>query len=369
MNIQTIPPNHKIFRTGDDTAMIAFESGPFPDPQMVPRIHLYSRSQYHRPYLDDGQVFGHGTGNSHVLFIKATPLSIIQVIEWHPGKRHMAETRYQVGPDFEITQVPTNARKTSSVGIQDLLHASPASSGGNLILLESDTKLLFSDVQPPWLKNIIDAQLTHWRIHHVDLYFRHTYWQLNQEDIWHGVKAAPYWVLARWKNRLKPYQIDLCVRASPRGAVSFAPERLSRYQREQYLEKYPEDALTHASDKLTHAELMMCANREPDAALSLPCRRNLPPQLRATLLAGSYRKLRKVRMSGPVRDLQRELLDSIIEQPEEWLTAHRGGFAEVMEGLASHLSIRPEGMVLLDMGDRMQPPHQKAFAAYLGSLI
>ncbi len=369
MNIKTIPSNHKVFRTDDGLAMIAFESGPFPNPKMIPRIHLYSRSRFKWPNLNDGKVFGHGAGSSYVLLVKAPPLSIVHVVEWSPGKGRMEETFYHIGPCFEVTPIPLNSNRFSITHIQYLLQSSPPADPENLLLMESDTKLLFGGGQPTWLQKVIDARLAYWRIHNLDLYFQHTHWRLSNQDIWDCVRGAPYWALARWKNLLKSYQVDICVRNSPLGALSFAPERLSLYLRNRYLDKYLVDAVTHASDKFTKDCLLGSATCEPDAKLSSTCRRHLSPQLRASLLAIGYRKFRTARFARPKRDLQLEFLDSIIEFPAVWLAAHHDDFAEVMEGLATHLSIRPEGMALLDMIERMQPPHQKAFATYVGSFI
>ncbi len=373
MSLQTLPRNHKIFKIDDASAIIALESGPFPDPRTVPRIHIYVRSPFQRPYTSDGQVFGHNQARSFVLIIKVTPWSVIQVVEWLPEKGHVGEVVYQVGANFELLPVPVDGFHFTQRQAQGLLHSSVVPEAEDLRITESDTRLLFSNDQPPWLQEIIHSQLTHWRIHNVGLYFQHTFWNLNQEDLWHCVKAAPYWALARWQNRLKPYQIDLCVRTSPRGAISFATERLSRYHRQLYLEEFPVDALTHAAEKLTEDELVSCANKEPSAALSYPCRRHLPTHLRATLMANllatCYRERRSIRLTGPIDELERDLIDSIVDYPDEWLSTHNGSFIEVMDALATQLAVRPDGQALLEMGNRLHESYQGGFSNFLGSLV
>lgn len=368
MNIPSMP-NYRVFRTGDETAMIAFESSRFPDTRMVPRIHRFYRSKDCGSACDSGRVFGEELATNCVLLVNVTPLCLVQIVEWCPETGYMVGSFYRIGANFEVEPIQSEKRELSRLEIEAHLFSSPVEEPERLELEDADVRHLFSANQPSWLGKIVDAQLNHWTIHNVGLFYRYTSWPVTEEDIWRSLKATPYWTLVRWRDRLKPIQLDICIRNSPRGAVSFAIERLSKYQRDRYLEKYPADALTHSADQLTEQEVLRCAELEPRAAITLSCRRNLPPKLRAIVLAESYRKIRRGRINEPLPELQRDVLDSIIGYSEIWLAAHNGRFAEIMDGLAGYLSIQPDGPALIEMGTRLPTFNQKAFADYLGSLI
>lgn len=360
--------NHAVFRTSRDTAMIAFEAGSISDQRMVPRIHRYYLPPDHRSAIDHGRVFGAGLGIQCALLINVSPGSLIQTVERHPERSHMTESVYRIGPDFEVVPLPSIGKEISRNEIEKILHSSPVDVAGDLDLRDNDVRQLFTAGQPPWLQEIVDAQLHYWRIHNIGLFYRYTPWPVDHDDLRRCVKAAPYWGLARWIDRLQPYQFDLCVNQSPRGAISFAIERLSHYQRKRYLEKYPADALIHASDKLAAEEVLRFAENEPDAAITQSCRRKLEPKLRASVLARCFRRARRGRMTEPMRELERDILDSIAEFPGEWL-AQCGSFANIMEELALCLSIKPAGTALIDIRDRMDPAFEHEFADYIGSLI
>lgn len=370
MQIQQLFKNHAIFRTFGDAAMIAFEAGSISDRRMVPRIHRYYLPQDRPPAIDHGRVFGAGLGIPCALLINATPGNLIQIVEWNPNRGHMSERIYRIGPDFEVIPVQSKGREISRGEIEVILDSSPADVAGDLELKDRDVRPLFSSSQPPWLQRIVDAQLNHWRTHNVGKFSGFTPWPVNEDDIRRCVKAAPYWALARWKDRLQPFQLNICIRNSPRGAISFAIERVPPCQRMRSLDKFPSDALMHAADKLTDAEVLRAADKEPASATSCACRRKLPPKLRATVLAGSYRKFRRGRIREPILELQEDFLNSIVEFPKEWLAGHQvGGFAAIMEGLALHLCIQPEGLILSEMHKRLALPYQHAFGEYIGSLI
>jgi hypothetical protein len=99
---QDFPPNHCMIRINRDTAMIVFESGPVPDPQMLPRIHRYYISEHHGLAIDHGRGFGSGNGTGHALIVKTSPLCLIQVVEWRPDLGHMAGSIHEIGPEFGV---------------------------------------------------------------------------------------------------------------------------------------------------------------------------------------------------------------------------------------------------------------------------
>jgi hypothetical protein len=366
---QRFLPNYCMIRINRDTAMIVFESGPVPDPQMLPRIHRYYISEHHGLAIDHGRVFGSGNGTGHALIVKTIPLCLIQVVEWRPDLGHMAGIFHQIGPEFGVVSLHSEQREMSRAEIETILCSRQTNGTCSLTLNDADLRIFFASIQPRWLHEIIRAQLAHWRIHHVELFFKFTSEEPDKEGIRHCVKAAPYWALARWKARLTPYQLKTCIRNSPRGAVCFATEQIPRYLRSGHLDQFAADALTHASAKLTAGELLRLATREPVAALTPACRRQLPPGFRARLLARNHRRILTKESPEPIQDLKRDILASIAQFPAEWLLAHRGTFNNVFGALASGLKIRPQPSDLKEMLDRMEPPYQQDFARFIASMM
>jgi hypothetical protein len=366
---QRFLPNYCMIKTDLDTAMIVLESGPVPDPQMLPRIHRYYISEHHGIAIDHGQVFGPGNGTGHALIVKTSPLCLIQVVEWRPDLGHMAGTIHQIGPEFGVVLLHSQEREMSRAEIETILCSRQTNGTCSLTLNDGDLRVFFASIQPRWLHEIIRAQLAHWRIHHVELFFKFTSEEPDQHDIRHCVKAAPFWALARWKGRLTPYQLKTCIRNSPRGAVCFATEQIPRYLRSQHLEKFAADALIHASAKLTAGELLRLATQEPVTALTPACRRQLPPRFRARLLARNHRRILTLETTEPIQDLKRDILASIAQFPAEWLLAHRGNFNNVFGALASGLKIKPQPSELTEMLDRMEPPYQQDFGRYIALMM
>lgn len=366
---QRFLPNHCMIGINHDTAMIVFESGPVPDPQMLPRIHRYFISEHHGLAIDHGRVIGPGNGTGHALIVKTSPFCLIQVVEWRPDLGHMAGTFHQIGPEFGVVPLHSQQREMSRGEIETILCSRQTNGTSSLTLNDGDLRVFFASIQPRWLHEIIRAQLAHWRIHHVELFFKFTSEEPDNEGIRHCVKAAPYWALARWKGLLNPYQLKTCIRNSPRGAVCFATERIPRYLRSRHLEEFADDALTHASAKLTAGELLRLATREPVAALTPECRRQLPPMFRARLLARNHRRILTGESTEPLQDLKRDIFASIAQFPAEWLLAHRGSFNNVFEALASGLKIRPQPSELKAMLDTIEAPYQQDFARCIAFMM
>ena len=361
--------NHTIISSCDGTALAAFESPSCPDPRSFPQI-----TSYHRTYRDpaasaDGPVVGLGVGPTCALILKVAPHSLALIIQ--PTASGTENWRYfRIGKDFEISPIESRNRPIPQDVIKSILQSSPAADIAPPAVSDEDLGLLFSANQPPWLQEILDAQLRHWEIHDTGLFYQFTPRQVTREDIWRCSMASPYWALARWIDRLTPSQVAFCMQKSPRGAVSFAIERLPHWTRTSHLEKHPAAALLNAADKLTNKEFAFCSTREPRTVFAVNCRRRLPPERRAVLWSVLYQKLFLGIGYEPPPGLQRDILDSIAAFPAVWLAAHQGGgFAAILSGLARHLEIRPDAAALFAMHHRMDPSGRQAFFDHIASLI
>lgn len=361
--------NYTIISICEGTAFAAFQSPSCPDTRSFPQISSYNRTYREPAASTDGAVVGLGVGPTCALMLKVTPDSLVQIAQ--PTTSGTENRRYfRIGSDFKISPLDSRTRPLTPNVIRSLLLSSPVVDTAPPTVSDEDLALLFSVRRTLWLQEILDAQLRHWEIHNVDLYYQFTPRRVTHEDIWRCVMAAPYWALARWLDRLTPSQLAICMQKSPRGAVAFAIESIPRWSRTRQLEKYPATALLNAADKLTDKEFKFCATREPQAAFAMNCRRRLPPERRAILWSVLYRNIIFGYNYEPPAGLQRDILDSIADYPTVWLAAHHGGgFTAILSGLARHLEVRPDAAALIAMYHRMDPSGRPAFFHHIASLI
>jgi hypothetical protein len=361
--------NHTIISSCGGIALAAFELPSCPDPRSF--LHITS---YHRTYRDPaataaGRVVGRGVGPTYALIVKVAPHSLAIIVQ--PTASGKDSWRYfRIGSDYEISPPDSRNRPFTQEVVKSHLLSSPTTDIAPLAVSDEDLALLFSVRRPPWLQGILDAQLRHWDIHNVGLYYQFNPRQVTREDIWRCAKAAPYWALARWIDRLTPSQLAFCMQKSPRGAVAFALERIPRWSRTSHLEKHPAAALLYAADKLTNEEFAFCATREPQAAFAENCRRRLQPQRRAALWSVIYQNLFFGIGYEPPPGLQHDIIDSIADYPTVWLAAHQdGGFAAILSGLDRHLAISLDAAALIAIHSRMHPSGRQAFLHFIASLI
>lgn len=361
--------NHSIISSCDGMALAAFESPSCPDTQSFPQITSYHRTYREPVAFADGAVVGLGVGPTCALIAKVAPHSLARIV--HPTASGTENWRYfRIGKDYEISPMNSRNRPIPQDVIKSHLLSSPATDIAPPVISDDDLSLLFSVSRPTWLQEILDAQLRHWEIHNVVLYYQFTPRRVTHADIWRCVMAAPYWALARWLDRLTPSQLAICMQKSPRGAVAFAIESIPRWSRTKQLEKYPATALLNAADKLTDKEVKICAAREPQALFAMNCRRRLPSERRAILWSVLYRNIIFGFNYEPPAGLQRDILDSIADYPTVWLAAHHGGgFTAILSGLARHLEVRPDAAALIAMYHRMDPSGRPAFFHHIASLI
>jgi len=301
--------------------------------------------------------------------VKVAPNSLALIVQ--PAASGTENWRYfRIDSDFKISPLDSRTRPLTPNVMRSLLLSSPVVDTAPPTVSDEDLSLLLSVSRPPWLQKIFDAQLRHWDIHNVGLFYQFSPRQVTREDIWRCVMTAPYWALARWIDRLTPSQLAICMQKSPRGAVAFAIERIPRWSRTRQLEKYPAAALLNAADKLTNEEFAFCATRDPQAVFALNCRMRLQSDRRAALWSVLYQKLFFGIGYEPPPGLQRDILDSIATFPSVWLAAHQGGgFAAILSGLARRLGIRPDAAALFAMHHRMDPSGRQAFFEHIASLI
>ena len=364
----TLPPaNHVIWKQTGRTSIAAFESARFPDPKTPPKINRFYREKFCYSPMDDGRAVGHATGPTCALLIKVTPNSLVAIAEKLRGNASLAWRYYQVGTNLEIVPLDFNNRRLTREEINTILADWPAHEPEIFSFDDGELKVLFTSDLPPWLDRIADAQLANWRVQQPERYFQYSRNSLDAAGLQACVELAPYWALARWRDRLSTRQVDDCICKCPVGAVMFATDRIPPEKRHEYISKHPEAALAHAADRLTDEELGMCAYDKTRAALL--CRGGLPPRRRAIVLATVYSEIPAVGLDGSLDDFRNEVLDSIRQSPAEWLAAHLDGFTSIMDGIASSLQIRFDAAGLRRLFNEIEPSGKEAFAEYLASQI
>lgn len=353
-----LPQIHIVLDQNSDSALFFVHIPASTFPRELIEIHGFSTAPRGTIYRHSGRVFSGEPGNPIVLVIRAGPGTIIELTASERTSVSDVPIRMAVGHDFNLA--PTAARRRLPViptitmpGFNNR-HAY----NNRMSVVDNDLLALFADRNLPlWIRNVFDAQLEYWKIHHAETYYQFTPWAVVGEEFRRCVRAAPYWALARWKRDLFPSQIAHCMQRSPAGAVAFATERIGIATRKSLLSRFPGEALAHAADKLTDAEILTCGGRDPHAAIQQ--RRKLAPAIRARVLSNAIPMVRLPPECIPP-GLESDILDAIASFPSVWLDRY-GSFVTVMEKIASHLSIHPDGAALRELQQRMDPSGREAF--------
>ena len=359
--------NHTLWKINERTAIIAFESSPCLDPETPPRINRFYREEFCYSPMDAGQVVGHATGPTSALIVKVGANNLVAISEKFRRIDQLGWRYYHIGPEFEVVPLESVNRRFSRKEINAILATWPISKPESLLFGETDLPALFAGGHPPWLEQIADAQLLHWRLHEPQRFFQHTRLPLDAASLQTCVELAPFWALARWQNHLNPKQIEDCVRKCQKAAVMYATDRIPPHKRHAYLSKHPEAALDHAAERLTDEELGMCAFEETRAGLR--CRGGLSARRQAIVLANAYSEIAIMGLEEPLPDFRNEVKNSIRRFPTEWLSAHPEGFPAIIDGIAFHLDIHLNATELLELFNRIAPSGREPFAEYLASKI
>jgi hypothetical protein len=278
--------------------------------------------------------------------------------------RHDGDSRlwryHAIGNRFELIPVASSRRELVTGDLQSQpgpLQGDPAPCTG-LGLLDNDLIGLFANNQlPSWARSVLDCQLKHWNVHHVENYYRFMPGEPIGPEFARCIVAAPFWALARWKTDLYPDQRNYCMRRSPAGAVAFCFENIPPVRRPQMLAKNPEAALRHGFHRLNEKEIAVCVTAAPSMAMAMAMACGFTPASRARLLGAVVKHCTRALSYRPTA-LLAAILDSITEAPESWLENFEGTFITAFETLDRNLKIRPSGETLLAISKKLAPDKQ-----------
>jgi hypothetical protein len=367
---QTVGPetefNHTICRRVDSSAVMAIESSPDRDPKWPPTIRRYYKSPPSYAPVDHGRVFGHGLGTRSAMLVNVQPYSLIAAAERLKYGKGIRWQYFQLGSNFEVNLVPSR-RRLEYNEIHEILKDLPEHHTASLNLSDQDLVDVFAGPQPEWFEVIAETQIEHWRKQNPECYARFAAEFPQGGDISRCIAAAPYTMLARWHDQMTEDQRQRCALRSPEGAVRFACDSIPPELREEYLRKHAKSALEHSLAKLSGPDLVVCASDKPKLAYEK--RGNLDPERRAYVLATVYQFLWAAPFEkSPAQD-QIEIIESVREHPEVWLSLHDWSFVRVFHELQRQASIRDGWGDLTYLNDHADPAVRHAFLDWVATQL
>lgn len=358
--------NHMILRRDDGVAVIVIESSPDLDPKKPPAINRFYRSPAYYAPMDPGRVIAHGLGERCAMLVEAVPYSLISISELLNQGRGVRWRFFQIGKNLEVTLVESR-RKLGYDEIRKILWDWPEHQSASLVLSDHDLTEVFRVPQPEWFRKIATAQMEHWRTHEPGSYARIAPNFPEGRDIYRCIEAEPFIMLARWRHLMEPDQLRRCAELSPSGAVRFAFDHIPPERRDEYLSDHATAALHHSFNKLSGPDLAICAGVKPDIVYEK--RGSLTSELRAHVLATAYQFLWPAPLPPPPAQVKNEILQSLREHPDIWLSLHDWSLVRVCRELQSLATIRPGWDDLKHLNHHADPEVRKAFHNYVATQL
>jgi hypothetical protein len=166
---------------------------------------------------------------------------------------------------------------------------------------------------------------------------------------------------------MEPDQLRRCAELSPSGAVRFAVDHIPPERREEYLRTHSKSALVHSLPKLSGPDLVTCAGDSPQLAFDM--REKLTPELRAYVLATVYQYLWPAPFGKPSAQDQIEIIQSVRELPEVWLSLHDWSLVRVFQELRRQASIRHGWGDLTHLNHHADPAVRHAFLNWVATQL
>jgi len=286
---------------------------------------------------------------------------IIGITLWESGRsRHES---YEVLPDFTLRNHKYD--DAFSCALERRPEQLQSSETGSLAIQERDLEMLFAQDEPEWLRLVLESQLRQWRLHNVEHYYHYTQWEMSHDDIMRCVKGAPAQALRRFLSLLTEGQKRMCCEIAPRAAAAYSFGSLDRNSRRNALENYPMEVLRNASVYLTEKELIDLATRSPASVFR--CFRCMPERQRALVLSVALKRGRDYSSGKPSPGMGM-LFDSLVDFPSEWLVGG-GSFEAIISVWENRLGWMPEGDVMMEILQRMDPSHRTEFGLVISRRI
>lgn len=342
-------PEYSSFRTGGNAALIAIDSGT--NPYENPGKHAHIRFPQIRP--SEVLKLGPAPGKTCSVF-KVLSDDLIGVTQWHG--RTECQKYYEVLADFSLRIHEPADKNYYRISNYPTRFQHPQ--GGNLAVKEEDLEFLFSTQWPSWLRPILDAQLSHWRTHHIEHYFHYTPRDLSQNDLWGCIKGAPFQAVRRFKKRLYRNQRSICFDRSPKARAVFAISSLAQETRAKALEEYPDQLIRYTMGDLTDPEVRKVSTLKPEAVFR-HCHQ-MPDRQRALALCAALR-ISQSRIPEFQGSINRLLVVSLTDFPEVWFSEFDGEFHSALGTWDSVLGFKPTGTEMMSMLQKLDPRYKPSF--------
>ena len=329
--------SHHAIPLEDDAALLVFQSH-CGDRSRIPDVSRFYKNLYEFAPMDKGRVFGGDSCRNCCLVIKAKPGDLIVIAEPRFHGSRLDWLFLRIGEDF-VPQLIEAGRKPSYSEIREILSSKLTGPSESLRLTTFDLRRLFQARVPSWLQTILSAQLDGWRARDPAAYVNFTPSAPHPGDLDRCATASPSTMLERWKTVLDRILLERCIKLSPEGAVRYALAEIPDHLREDYLSENAAIALDVCQAELSETDWCICARARPKETYDI--RTALNSRKRAYIIATVYKILWMLPFSNPTAGERKEILESILEYPDVWLSLHQSSFGRMFTKLEKLASISP----------------------------
>lgn len=322
----------------DGTALLIFESN-CGNRSRIPEVVRCYKDGFEFAPIDKGRVFAGESRRNCVLVIKARPDDLIVIAEPRHQGSQLDWLFLRIVEGF-VPEIIEQGRKPSYSEIREILASKQIRPSKSLALTNDDLRRLFQAQVPAWLETILLAQLEGWRERDLAAYVNYTPSAPDTVDLDRCVTASPCTMLERWKALLDERLLERCIRLSPEGAVRYALAEIPDHLREDYLFDNAVIALDFCRAELSEIDWGIVARALPRETYDL--RMSLDTRKRAHILATLFEILWMLPFANPSPGERKEILESILDHPDVWLSLHQSSFGRMFAKLDKLASISPD---------------------------
>lgn len=357
--------NHHAISLDKETALLVFESRCVAQGRIPDIVRFYQQRGLFVP-MDRGRVFTAGSRLACCLVIKAKPGDLISIAEPQPHKARLNWLFLSIGEDL-FPHVIESTRKLTYPEIHQHLLEQRSGLSGSQPLTISNLRRLFEPPNPPWLDSILSAQLDEWRLRDPVAFVNHRPSVPEPMDLDRGIEAAPSIILERWKDLVDVRRLEQCIRLSPEAAVKHALSEIPDQLRQEYLFEHAAIALDLWPAELSESDWATCARSLPKAVFER--RMTLPARVQAVILASVFEALWALPFLNPSAAERQEIIASILEHPDVWLSCHSSGFCPLLKRLDELTGIRLPSHEILTLTDHSDTSVRDGILEYITTLI
>jgi len=359
--------NHNIRKISQHDVRVAFElTHPIAasDPMEVWQIRFHQESPVSRP---QGLILESNHQKTRAVVVNARPGDIV-VIRHKAGNENMAPYQcYLIGDTLEPRLIENSSLPFQSVAIAPPASRIETDDGRVIHYNEHDLKKLLQGKHPRWLQEYVDGQLRRWRDHAPATFVRLAPQEWLAREVILVAIYDPYLALCDYRDSLTQNQLEFCLRRLSGDAARYLFGQIPRKLRSQHLKEHANYILENHLHQLSDAELRRCSWSDPLTAFKI--RHSVAPRRSAIMLASSYTIAWIRNHRNPRETLRREILNSLLQYPDEWLKSNPKGFESIFKRLDSLLGISFGSAQLIDLLQQMAPKGRCALSRYISSRI